>query len=70
MLHISRAEFEKNLIPKMKVYEFIGDVKALLSDGINWDPEHAYLTVMDRLISQLPGQPWKELRQESKVQIA
>ncbi len=59
---ISRAEFEKNLIPKMKVYEFVGDVKALLSDGIDWDPELAYASVMDHLISKLTGQPWKELR--------
>lgn len=63
---ISRAEFEKNLIPKMKVHEFIGDVKALLSDDINWEPEHAYLSVMDKLISRLPGQPWKDLNASSK----
>ncbi|HLB42163.1 MAG TPA: nucleotidyl transferase AbiEii/AbiGii toxin family protein [Gammaproteobacteria bacterium] len=63
---ISRAEFEKNLIPKMKVHEFIGDVKALLSDGINWEPEQAYLSVMNQLISRLPGQPWKGLDTPSK----
>lgn len=63
---ISRAEFEKNLIPKMKVHEFIGDVKALLSGDINWEPEHAYLSVMDKLISRLPGQPWKDLNASNK----
>ncbi len=63
---ISRAEFEKNLMPKMKLHEFIGDVKALLSDDINWDPEHAYLSVMDKLISRLPGQPWKDLDAANK----
>ncbi len=58
---ISRSEFEKNLIPKMKAHEFIDDVKALLSDGIDWQPKYAYLSVMENLVSQLPGQPWKEL---------
>lgn len=58
---ISRAEFEKNLMPKMQVHEFIGDIKALLSDGIEWSPEQAYVTVMEQLISKLPGQSWKEL---------
>jgi predicted nucleotidyltransferase component of viral defense system len=56
---ISRAEFEKNLVPKMEQLEFTGDVRALLSDGIDWDPMHAYSSVMDRLVSKLPGQPWK-----------
>lgn len=58
---ISRAEFEKNLIPKMKVHEFIDDVKVLLSDEIYWNPQHAYSFVMEHLVSQLPGKPWKEL---------
>lgn len=58
---ISRAEFEKNLIPKMKVHEFIGDVGILLSDDLDWNPEQAYSSVMQQLISKLPGQPWKEL---------
>lgn len=58
---ISRAEFEKNLIPKMKLHEFTGDVNALLSDGIGWNPAHAYSSVMDCLVSKLPGQSWKKL---------
>lgn len=56
---ISRAEFEKNLIPKMKTHEFIGDVKTLLSDTIDWDSEHAYSSVMKFLVSKLSGQPLK-----------
>lgn len=64
-ISISRAEFEKNLIPKMNVHEFVGDVKALLSDGIEWNPEHAFDSVMDSLVSKLSGQPWKE--KESKI---
>lgn len=63
---ISRAEFEKNLMPKMKVHEFIGDVKILLSDGIDWNPEQAYLSIMDMLISKLPGKSWKELSNSNK----
>src|SRR5262249_27546638 len=54
---ISRAEFEKNLIPKMEVHEFIGDLRILLSDGLDWNPDHAYSSVMEQLISRLPGQP-------------
>ena len=58
---ISRAEFEKNLVLKMELREFTGDVKALLSDGINWSPANAYSSVMDCLVSQLAGLPWKNL---------
>jgi predicted nucleotidyltransferase component of viral defense system len=58
---ISRAGFEKNLVPKMEQLEFTGDVKALLSDDITWDPTRAYSSVMDSLVSKLPGQPWKRL---------
>lgn len=57
---ISRAEFEKNLMLKMKNYDFIADVKILLSDGINWQPEKAYSMIMNSLVTKLSGLPWKE----------
>ena len=63
---ISRAEFEKNLTPKMELYEFTDDVKALVADeNMGWNPSHAYISIMDCLVSKLQGQPWKKL--ESKT---
>ena len=61
-VNISRAEFEKNLIPKMRVFEFTNDVQALLSHGTDWSPTQAYSSVMENLVSKLPGLSWKEPR--------
>lgn len=60
-IKISRAEFEKNLIPKMQQHEFTDDIKFLLSDEINWNADQTFSCVMDNLISKLPGKSWKEL---------
>lgn len=60
-ISISRAEFEKNLSPKMKTYEFIADVPILLAGTVTWNPNEAYTMIMDCLISKLPGLSWKEL---------
>jgi len=62
---ISRAQFEKNLIPKMEMVEFVGDVSAIVSDEIKWNPMEAYAFVMDNLVSKLKGSPWK--RTEEKI---
>ena len=57
--HITRALFEKNLHGKTRDPQFTADIGPLLASSYNWDGEAAVAAVSSRLISLLPGDPWK-----------
>ena len=56
---VTRAQFEENLVNKMQDDAFLEDVKPLLPTGVTYRAEIAYNLVSSRLISRLPGDPWK-----------
>ena len=58
-LRVSRAEFEAYLEEKRKDRYFTQDITPLLAAHINWDAEDAFDYVQEKLISLLPGNPWK-----------
>lgn len=56
---ISRAQFEKNLFYKLHNESFLNDVTPLLRENSTWDPLDASNLVRQKLISLLPGEPWR-----------
>ena len=58
-IKISRAEFEKNLVAKESTQDFLTDAKHVLPAYMPWDPKAAFQAVADKLVKQLPGEPWK-----------
>jgi predicted nucleotidyltransferase component of viral defense system len=56
-LHVSRAQFEKNLTKKLSDPLFRADITPLLRPGTTWDLDNAAAVVMDRLVCRLPGKP-------------
>ena len=58
---ISRAEFEANLVQKMRDPAFTADLGPLLAPGVDWELTEAARLVIDELIPRLPGEPWKGL---------
>jgi predicted nucleotidyltransferase component of viral defense system len=58
-LSVTRAQFEENLANKMQDDAFLEDVKPLLPTGVTYQAENAYNLVSSRLITRLPGDPWK-----------
>lgn len=56
---ISRAEFERNLLWKMQMQEFLKDVTLVLANDVNWSPQLGAGLIMENLIEKLPGEPWK-----------
>ena len=56
---VTRAMFERNLGRKIGDAQFNADMSALLRSGFEWRPREAARTVSERLISLLPGEPWK-----------
>ena len=56
---VTRAQFEENLSGKLTDRQFTGDVGPLLATGFEWDIEEAAPVVSSRLITLLPGDPWK-----------
>ncbi len=58
-LTVSRAEFEENLEGKLRNRSFLEDIKPLLSISVSYDVAEAGALVGQRLISRLPGEPWK-----------
>ena len=56
---VTRAMFERNLEGKIDDAQFNADMGAMLRPGFEWRPEEAAQTVSARLISLLPGEPWK-----------
>ena len=58
---ISRAEFEANMVGKLASSDFRADVVPLLRYPEGYDVDVAASLVHDRLITRLPGEPWKGL---------
>ena len=58
-LSASRAEYEANMASKLVEPDFRNDVVPLLSSGAHYDVDQAYESVHARLISLIPGAPWK-----------
>jgi len=56
---VSRAEFESNMLSKRDMPEFREDIKILLPAKQKHSFEHDFELVMNKIISQLPGEPWK-----------
>jgi predicted nucleotidyltransferase component of viral defense system len=56
---VSRAEFEQSFDGKMKSSAFRADISALLAPNYSWDIDEAAAIVSEKLISRLPGAPWK-----------
>ena len=56
---VTRAMVERNLGGKITDAQFNADMSALLRPGFEWRPSQAARTVSERLISHLPGEPWK-----------
>jgi predicted nucleotidyltransferase component of viral defense system len=56
---VSRAEFEANLSRKLHSPAFLNDIAPLLPAGTDYDAPAAASLVSDRLITKLPGEPWK-----------
>ena len=56
---VTRAQFERNLALKLRDPVFTADIGPLLATGVTWDLASAAETVMSRLVSLLPGEPWK-----------
>ena len=56
---VTRAMFERNLGGKIDNAQFNADMSALPRPGFEWRPREAARTVSERLLSLLPGEPWK-----------
>ena len=56
---VTRAMFERNLGGKIGDAQFNADMSAILRPGLEWRPWEAARTVSERLVSLLPGEPWK-----------
>lgn len=56
---ITRAQFERNLVQKERMPEFLGDILPLLPSGSGYDPAEALRLVRVRLIEKLPGRAWR-----------
>jgi hypothetical protein len=56
---VTRAQFEKNIEAKLHDPQFNADIGPLLANGYSWDSESAGASVRSRLITRLPGEPWK-----------
>lgn len=56
---VTRAQFEENIAGKLSDRQFGADIGPLLRAEFSWDPAAAATTVHTRLISKLPGEPWK-----------
>jgi predicted nucleotidyltransferase component of viral defense system len=56
---VSRAEFERTLLPKLASADFLGDLRLLIPGDVEYDPVSAARVVQDELVAKLPGEPWK-----------
>lgn len=56
---VTRAQYEENLLGKMEDREFLEDVEPLLASSVDYDPNQACDLVMDELVAELEGDPWK-----------
>jgi predicted nucleotidyltransferase component of viral defense system len=58
-MKVSRAEYERNLILKMKDNDFLADAKQVLAENSSWEPLAAFEWVYENLLAKLDGEPWK-----------
>lgn len=58
-LRITRAQFELNMLEKMRSNVFRADLSSLLSPTVQFDFEIACKHIHDSLIAKLPGKAWK-----------
>jgi len=63
-LKITRALFEKNLEEKCKHFDFTSDMSALLTADTKWNFNFALEEVQNQLISQLAGEPFRQLNKK------
>jgi len=56
---VTRAQFEANLAEKRKHPDFRDDVGPLLRPEFSWDLDAAMDAVLEKIVSRLPGEPWK-----------
>ena len=57
--HVTRELFEENVATKLRDPQFTADLGPLLAAGHRWDIAAAATEVSSRLITLLPGSPWK-----------
>jgi predicted nucleotidyltransferase component of viral defense system len=58
---VSRAQFEANLHEKRTASLFRSDIDPLLRPDTGWNLDVAMDAVLERIVAQLPGEPWKGL---------
>ena len=56
---VSQAEFEENLLSKLRDPRFLDDIAPLLALDCYCDPKEAADFVLNRLASLIPGEPWE-----------
>lgn len=67
--HVTRAMFEQNLAVKKQDSRFGGDLEAVLAAGQQWDIDVAMRSVLEQIVTRLPGEPWSgELPPDSSLQ--
>lgn len=58
-VHISRAEFERNLAEKERHRGFMAEIRPLLAPEVGYDAAAAVDMVRREFVTRLPGAPWK-----------
>jgi len=56
---VSQAQYEANLQAKSADPRFARDVRLLLAPDVQYDGQTALDLIRERLVSRLPGEPWK-----------
>lgn len=59
---VSRAEFENNLSDKINDAAFLSDIQPLLQSNNSYNANLAYETVLNLIISHLPGHRWNSAK--------
>ena len=58
-IKVTRAMFERHLSGEIGSAQFNADMSAVQRPGFEWRPAEAAQTVSERLITLLPGEPWR-----------
>lgn len=58
---VSRAEYEENLLKKLKSPLLTNDITPLITPDCSWDFQEAADFVMRELVARLPGEQWQGL---------
>ncbi len=56
--NITRALFEKNLLEKRIINDFVNDMNLLLPVDSNWNFDEGFKLVWDQLLSKITGESW------------